>query len=200
MRLFRRRDAESQVPAGIAEDRWAHLPDPVPSAPLTGEDLPADTPEHGLVRPVWTEADFAWMGWHDASIWAFDVQQGGCSGADSSDPTHSVTLDLDYITRWVDPKKPDKHFTFWVAPCTLIFPEVTEMELSAYTSDGPYEIADIHAVRGGWHIEGHDGFDLKVAAAGFRQVFRQRPVHVESQRLELPARGGFSYDQAPADL
>jgi hypothetical protein len=29
-------------------------------------------------------------------------------------------LDLDHIVRWVEPVVPDQHFTFWIAPATLV--------------------------------------------------------------------------------
>lgn len=70
------------------------------------------------------------MGWHDATLWAFQVQHADPFDEDTNpDPQDRAILDLDYITRWVDPEPGTRHFQFWVAPCTLVFLGVTELEL-----------------------------------------------------------------------
>lgn len=199
MRLFRQRQPAAP-PTGSAEDRWAHLRTPPVSEALRREHS-GDVPEHGLVRPVWTEHDFAALGWHFASLWAFEVQHGECVDGESQPwPTDRVALDLDYITRWVAPQKPSKSFTCWVAPCTLVFSGVSELELNFRdAASGPRTISEIYPVRGGWHVAGAEGFDIKLAATGFRQTFRHRPVH-GYPRLELAARGGYSFSETPATL
>ena len=196
---FLRRRAASE-PAAPGGDRWLHLPDPPMSEELKREQS-GDIPEHGLVRPVWTERDFPALGWHDASVWAFEIQHGEYFDEESQFvPTGRVVLDLDYITRWVHPRKSREPFTFWVAPCTLVFSGVTELELDLKTAGtGPHEIDDIHPVQDGWHVAGHE-FDMKLAATGFRQTFRQRPVHTDGQTLGLTARGGYSYNDEPTTL
>ena len=55
-------------------------------------------------------------------------------------------------------------------------------------------------MKGGWHVEGHEDFDLKVAAAGFRQTFRKAPKLQPGQSLGLMERGGYSYSETPAML
>lgn len=199
MDIFRRR--EPGPPA--EEDRWAHVPAPrVPEDVL--QEHKRDLPPHGLARSVWTERDFALMGWHDASVWSFTIQQAEPFVPDSNDqPTHRLLLDLDYITAWVPPQRAETYFTFWVAPCTLVFHGVTEFDIACATGPyglGPQSISAIHPVRGGWHIDTHDGLDLAVAAAGFRQTFRRAPILQQSQMLSLADRGGYSYDETPAIL
>lgn len=126
VRLFGRRPrpAPRQV-----RDRWAHLPEP-PIPPDLLRDKPEDLPPHGLARAVWSDEDFPTMGWHDATLWAFQVQHADPFDEDTNpDPQDRAILDLDYITRWVDPEPGTRHFQFWVAPCTLVFLGVTELEL-----------------------------------------------------------------------
>lgn len=195
MARFRRREVDPPTPADVSADRWAHLPATSDRTPERGDEVP----EHGLSRPVWTERDFGQLGWHDATLWAFDVQRADYGDLDTPMcPADRVMLDLDYITRWVQPSRGGNSFTFWVAPCTLVFVGVTELVLEVRTGRAEHmEIADIHAVSGGWHVEGH-GFDMKIAATGFTQTFRLIPVHIESQSLDLAARGGYSYSEVPA--
>ncbi|WP_456846797.1 hypothetical protein [Cellulomonas sp. P5_C6] len=197
MARFRRREVGPLTPSDVSVDRWAHLPAPTDRASEHDEEVP----EHGLSRAVWTERDFAQLGWHDATIWAFDVRRADYSDLDARAwPTDRVVLDLDYITRWVQPSRGRQHFTFWVAPCTLVFAGVTELVLDVRPGRiEDLEITDIHAVDGGWHVEGH-GIDMKIAATGFTQTFRRIPVHIEGQSLDLAARGGYSYSERPAPI
>ena len=103
MRLFQRRSD----PASPREvDRWAHLPEsPIPEHVLReheDEVLP-----HGLVRSVWTERDFQAMGWHDATLWAFQVEHAAPFDQDGNDDLlERVFLDLDYITLGRSPARP----------------------------------------------------------------------------------------------
>lgn len=71
-------------------------------------------PQHGLSKAVWADADFETMGWHDATVWAYSLQK-----ADTDDvldgrpwPTGRLLLDLDYITRRVEPAEPGGSFSF----------------------------------------------------------------------------------------
>lgn len=57
------------------------------------------------------------MGWHDCRIRAVSITEY----EDDTVPPTRLLLDLDYIVRWVDPVPPEKHFTFWIAPATLVF-------------------------------------------------------------------------------
>jgi len=164
----------------------------------------AESPEHGLIRSVWTDRDFAILGWHDAVVRGVNVTLGEFREEDgnSAGPQDQVALDLDYITRWVQPTRGSHgHFTFWIAPCALVFYGVTEWEMEAERRDwiGGFEIADVHLVEGGWHVEGY-GFGLYVAGGGFRQTFRRQPIHTDGQTLSLAERGGYSFSETPAVL
>lgn len=204
----------------VSQDRWAHLPEPpakpaetwwstwrrawAASAPGT---VTASEEGHGLNKAVWTQRDFATMGWHDASIWAYEVHD---TIAPDDQDARRVVFDIDYITRWVIPERRRDPFTFWVAPCTLIFTGVSELEIDVSPAAAPpYDVEDLYAVRGGWHLVGHDlgldgdegaGIDVRIAATGFTQIFRRPLVHLGSPVLDLAARGGYSYSEVPAPL
>jgi|SRR5687767_7340153 len=76
-------------------------------------------PKHARPKSLWTEADFEIMGWHDARIYALAFLE----------ETFEFALDIDYILEWVKPVPPAERFTFWVSPCTLVFENVSELEI-----------------------------------------------------------------------
>ncbi|QNA77662.1 hypothetical protein C8250_001550 [Streptomyces sp. So13.3] len=151
--------------------------------------------ESGLTKSIWSDADFDEMGWHDVTIHALCVQPGP-----SENSLPRLLLDIDYIVRWVHPVPPETHFSFWIAPSTLVFEDIWDMEgdldfkgmgmsldidhLRRSVSDG--SLAHPH-----WHIEG-DGFDLKFHATGYHQYLRQAPRHSPRLVLSHEAREGLS--------
>lgn len=92
---------------------------------------------------------------------------------------------------------------FWVAPATLVFDNVSDLRI--VHPSGPahalseLEVADLHRADGHWHLEGHT-FDVRLRADGFRQVVRAVPRRGREQRLSLSERGGYCFDESPADL
>ncbi len=72
-----------------------------------------------LERCVWTDEDFGAMGWHDACVHAVAVEDDGQS---------RLLLDLDYIVNWVKPQPPETSWRFSVAPATLVFENVWDLE------------------------------------------------------------------------
>ncbi|MFB9689170.1 hypothetical protein [Amycolatopsis plumensis] len=144
-------------------------------------------------KAVWTDADFPQMGWHDSHIHALSVLE-------DDDPLPGrLVLDLDYIVRWVDPARGEKHFTFWIAPATLVFDEAWDITGELGPLHGGLELSDLHRLAPpddrpypGWHLEGHE-FDLRFRARGFRQYLRTPPQHVDRQVLTMAQRGGLSF-------
>ncbi|GAA1413496.1 hypothetical protein GCM10009639_66740 [Kitasatospora putterlickiae] len=153
--------------------------------------------ESGLEKSVWSEADFEEMGWHDATIHGVSVQQ-------TDDTLPRLLLDLDYIVRWVHPVRPAKSFSFWVAPATLVFEEVWDLEgdLGFKGTHLELEIDDVHRLAvddewrdvSRWHVQGH-AFDLKFRASGFRQYFRDAPRLASGPALSAAERGGCRFTE-----
>jgi hypothetical protein len=149
--------------------------------------------ESGLEKAIWTDADFDTMGWHDALIVAVCVVES----EDEAVPSTRLLFDLDYIVRWVAPRPPAPHFTFWVAPATLVFEQVWGLK-GAIEDATELEVADLHRAASPdaypdplWHVEGH-AFDLRFRSPGYKQFFRRAPRHVRGQRLTMAERGGIS--------
>ena len=155
-----------------------------------------------LERWVWTDADFARMGWHDAHI------HGLAFLAES----HEFALDIDYLFAWVQPAAGETSFSFWVAPCTLVFADMYGVELAFSPSyDGAYSLnaltrellppppdaAPDAPPYWRWQLDGHEG-SITFEASGFTQYVRAAPQHVREQRLDLAARGGVSFARGRA--
>ena len=134
------------------------------------------------------------MGWHDCRIRAVSVS----NYEDDTLPPGRLLLDLDYIVRWVEPVPPEQHFTFWVAPATLVFERAWNITGTLGPLHELLEIADVHRLDSPdnepeslWHIEGQN-FDLRLRASGYRQYLRLPPQHIPGQVLALAQRDGVS--------
>jgi len=90
-----------------------------------------------LDKARWDDSDFREMGWHDATLWSFVANPD----------QFEFLLDLDYIFKWVKPKKDDSFFNFWVAPVTMVFNNVSGVVIDIESAQGAIQIADLH--RGG---------------------------------------------------
>lgn len=68
-----------------------------------GEQGLASSPcEFALEKPIWDDRDFEVMGWHDATIWSMCADRAA----------FEFLIDLDYISRWVEPKAGETYFKF----------------------------------------------------------------------------------------
>lgn len=153
--------------------------------------------ESGLSKSVWTDADFSEMGWHDATIHGLCVQS-----TDGVLPR--LLLDLDYIVQWVHPVPPATYFSFWLAPVTLAFENVWDLEgdLDFKGTTPDLEIDVLHRLVADdgredyplWHIEGHE-FDVQFRATGFRQYFRKAPTLASRQVFSHTERGGCTFTE-----
>ncbi|MGX6608169.1 hypothetical protein ACWKSP_39515 [Micromonosporaceae bacterium Da 78-11] len=151
----------------------------------------------GLSQATWTDADFETMGWHDCRIHAVSIGEYD----DQTLPPARLLLDLDYIVRWVQPARGERHFTFWIAPATLVFEGAWNISGQLGPLHEAMEIADIHRIDPAdsrsepkWHIEGQD-FDLHLRAAGYTQYLRLPPQHVPRQKLTSAERSGISFSE-----
>ncbi|MGW7295357.1 hypothetical protein ACWGIB_23565 [Streptomyces xiamenensis] len=151
-------------------------------------------PASGLRKAIWSDADLEVMSWHDVTIHGMCVQP-------AVPGMPRLLFDLDYIVQWVHPVPPATTFSFWLAPATLVFEDVTDLIgdldfsgwLPQLTVDGLRRVTTgDDSAEPLWHIEGH-AFDLKFRAAGFRQFVRQPPRLVARRVLPHAERGGYSF-------
>ncbi len=149
-----------------------------------------------LEKTIWTEADFDRMSWHDVHVHAlaFNIEQD------------ELLLDIDYLFAWVNPEPPESHFTFWMAPCTLVFANVHSFSASIEHGLG-FEIGTLsredagrpgHADHSGKEKEWRWRFDCQEGsfafhATGFQQFTRRQPVRTLSQVFPWDKRGGVSF-------
>jgi hypothetical protein len=140
---------------------------------------------------VWTEKDFDHMGWHDATVYGVRL-------------TSNLEIDLDYIFQWNQPEVEGFHFTFWVAPCTLVFESPTSLtfELTRSFDDKWLEIQDIELSvvdnEKYWTIITQQG-DISFKADSFKQIVRKIPSLQLGQNVPYDERGGFSFDLTSDD-
>ncbi len=145
-----------------------------------------------LERNRWTQDDFELMGWHDNKVYAIVF----------NNDSFELSLDIDYICKWV--KK--KNFLFWVAPATLIFKNVYDINICTDYLD--LTILDIQRdkpsnpknanyteeqIEYNWTIETTCG-EITFISVGFTQYIRQSPVLIKRQNLSLGERRGISFD------
>jgi hypothetical protein len=144
-----------------------------------------------LEKWVWTEKDFEQMGWHDATVYGLRLNQ-------------NLELDIDYILQWNQPDTEGLHFTFWVAPATLVFEKPTgiSFELTQSMDDKWLEIQDIELEfadsKKNWTIITQQG-DISFEADSFKQIIRKRPTFQLGQSIPYDERGGYSFDLTIGD-
>ncbi|HCO67544.1 MAG TPA: hypothetical protein DIT04_07300 [Dysgonomonas sp.] len=154
-----------------------------------------------LEKSIWTQEDFEVMGWHDANIYGMIIEKG-------KEPWQgNLIFDIDYIFEWVHPVPPQKYFSFWVAPCTLIFKEVYELRINIDQQGNTLDLFDFDGINmlskkeldNGftiyeWLLELHIG-EIQFKSLGFEQIVRKAPVYTNSQVLSLDERGGISFSK-----
>lgn len=160
--------------------------------------------EYELEKWVWTENDFERMGWHDSQVYAFAF----------SPETFELLLDIDYIFQWVQPEPGEEFFKFWVAPVTLIFQNVYDVDFDLQIMTAGLEIDSIireqprtprnaeyieNNIEWLWTLDCQQG-EIKLWSAGYKQYIRAAPRFDKGQRLGLSARGGYSFAKGPADV
>ena len=160
------------------------------------------TPGYSLEKWIWTEAEFDRMGWHDVRVHAL-----------AHIPERwELLLDLDYIFQWNAPEPGATHYTFWSAPATLVFANVTELRIDLEPLSA-LEIAQVgredpRTVREGFHdataqhwqwtLEFLNGA-VQFRSTGYTQYVRRAPILNSTQYLTLEVRGGFSFDRTRID-
>ncbi|MDJ1466761.1 hypothetical protein QNI19_36295 [Cytophagaceae bacterium DM2B3-1] len=139
-----------------------------------------------LEKYIWTDKDYEQMGWHDSTLYKIRV-------------TQDLELDIDYILKWNPPDLDGLSFTFWVAPATLVFKNITilYLELDVALSDH-IEIEDIERIETSdgieWTIMTRQG-ELTFLSVGYEQFIRQEPFFEFGQSISFTARGGLSLER-----
>lgn len=156
-----------------------------------------DVPGHGLTKPIWTDADFAQMGWHDSAIHGFHIDHD----YDFDVNRYDFVFDLDYLTRWI--LIDDSHFMFWVAPATLAFHNAHTIEIDIDSIVGDIEVQELRRTESRltpngimteylWVLDLQQG-RISLWATGFTQYFRRWPIYKQGQWFTLEERGGLSF-------
>ncbi|HEX8211947.1 MAG TPA: hypothetical protein VF584_17355 [Longimicrobium sp.] len=153
--------------------------------------------EYALEKWVWTDADFERMGWHDAPIRAMAYLS----------ESFEIAFDIDYILEWVHPGPGETYFSFWIAPATIVFQNVTDLqiELESFGSVTVQDLdrTDLQPTREGfegpeahwlWTFNCLEGA-IQFRATGFRQTIRRAPTYQGGQAIPLAARGGISFSE-----
>lgn len=155
----------------------------------------SDDDTYSLEKPVWTEADFDQMNWHDATVWSIQLNT----------ETAELALDIDYMFQWVHPETHQDDFRFWIAPATMVFHGVYGLRVHM---EEDWELWDIDLLEMVGHVcrledrvteyrycvelfSGH----IHLIANGYSLFARRPPVCLSRQQLRLEERGGISFDR-----
>lgn len=159
---------------------------------------------YDLEKKIWTQDDFEIMGWHDNRI-------HGIATTTNEEELwkNELLFDIDYIFKWMHPVHPDKYFTFWISPCTLVFQNVYDLHIDINTGAGIFEleIEDINLIEKltnenshesyySWTIELVNG-SMTFKSQGFQQVVKAPPKHINGQWLDVKERGGINFNTQP---
>src|SRR4051812_9912629 len=122
--------------------------------------------KYELDKRIWTDEDFGSMGWHDCRIYKMRS-------------TKDLELDIDYIFQWNEPDIEGLPFTFWIAPSTLLFKNITNLTFEIDTVfEESIEIESIERIQNDkkvqWTIITHQG-DFEFESEGYEQFIRQEP-------------------------
>ncbi|ODS63960.1 MAG: hypothetical protein ABS41_03875 [Arenimonas sp. SCN 70-307] len=153
------------------------------------------TEPYHLEKPLWTDADFEVMGWHDSRVWAMAADE----------ERFEFAMDLDYIFEWVHPGPGETYFRFWVAPVTMVFENAYDVTFDIESQQGVIEVADLHreepkpTPNGAltdhlFRFECQEG-EISLRATGYRMYVRSEPRLMHGQCFSLEERGGISVER-----
>ncbi len=146
-----------------------------------------------LEKEIWTEKDFCRMCWHDLRVWSMLAETD----------TYEYLVDIDYIFKWVEPKENQTHFSFFVAPVTMVFENVYDVRVNLESPQGFIEIAELHMenpeltpngkfTTHTYRFECQEG-EISLKATGYKMYVRQQPKLIESQSFNYIERGGIDF-------
>jgi hypothetical protein len=154
-------------------------------------------PDDMMDRIRWSTADLEEMSWHDVNVHAFAYLS----------EAYEIAFDIDYMVRWVSPAAGETHYSFWIAPATLVFESVHELRFDLESQGGLTVFGvtreDERPTREGfagppvdwlWVIDCLEGA-IQFRSTRFRQTLRRSPELRGTQRLGLAERGGISFGE-----
>jgi hypothetical protein len=127
---------------------------------------------------VQTHADFERLSWHDCHIWGLVLEAGD---SDAADWTSDLALDVDFIVEWIcgAGERP----AFRVAPATLTFHGVTDLEVAVNWGAGGHQTA--------LHPMSIDRIDRERIQD--QRVFLDRPYYRWRIHLNWPQAGSIAF-------
>lgn len=155
-----------------------------------------------LEKAICTQDDYEQMNWHDCRMYGFIFQPN------DEWRTTNLLFDIDYRLKWVYPAPSEIHYSFWMAPATLVFKEVSGLNIQMDYNNDSTELPEIiklvlkKKVKEEekwiyeWYMELQEGF-IAFKSLGFEQIIRQHPVLIQSQILTLEGRNGISFSLTP---
>jgi len=134
------------------------------------------------VKEIWTDSEFDDLGWHDCRLYRMQFP----------DENFRLSFDIDYIFKW---EKVSEHFKFWVAPCDLMFSDVSGLKINVDYKDSMLMfISEVKRSNPRLSPNGKvtiwdfliecDNGQIIFSSTGFRQTIRSQPVLSESQDLK----------------
>jgi len=148
---------------------------------------------------VRSDDDFKEMSWHDVVIHGLATSNEMLSGPDEEprfEPP-KMLFDIDYILNWRE-SHAERRADFWVSPATLVFEEVSNLNVNFGCKSGKPLLVIYSIGREGrhWTIsldEGQISFD----SGGFKQYIRREPVlKSHFAYLSDSERGALSFRRA----
>ncbi len=152
---------------------------------------------------ILSEKDYEDMDWHDCRIYGFIFDTREYEFYQETD----LVFDIDYIAEWI--KEPNSSsLSFKVAPCTLVFENIWDLEINIDTKASQYSpnhfeiyslsLIDKELFNGfytyTWLIELLIG-KIQFCSKGYQQFMRQPPIKTGSQRLTMDERKGISFEK-----
>lgn len=154
-------------------------------------------------KSIWTEADFEQMGWHDCTIYGMALKE------EDDVLSNELYFDIDYIFKWIHPEQGESSFSFWIAPCTLIFKQVFNLKIDILAGSSSvfgleivdiYRVAEIESIDGKpqweWHIELQQG-NIMFEAKEYEQIVKKEPIYFNKQQLPSYQRGEVNFGRMP---
>ncbi len=137
--------------------------------------------------------DFENILWHDCKIFGFAFDES----------RYKLYFDIDFIDEWIAPQKRGKRYKLKIAPATLIFNNVWDvnfdidtnlsLDIDNITQKNPHVSKNKpKEIEYEWSIELLQG-EITFKSIGFKLYFRDKPQIANFSKRSLTQRGGVSF-------